>query len=116
MPAGSTAQLTSHLDVLPTLLHAMANEPFPIGHIHGRDLLHGPGAEQVLLAKPGRFARTILVRDAGRLAVRIALDEPEIVAIGFTGDADRPRDGATLPGEGPAAWLGGGAGTRPADP
>ena len=75
--------------VLPTLLHAMANEPFPIGHIHGGDLLHGPVAEQALLAKPGRFARAILVRDAGRLGMLRGAATSEV---GEPRDSRGPRD------------------------
>jgi membrane-anchored protein YejM (alkaline phosphatase superfamily) len=66
---------TTHVDVLPTLLHLLAGEPVAVDHSHGRDLLARDWPDHVLLAKPAAAAESevVLIRDQARLAFRLGL-------------------------------------------
>jgi hypothetical protein len=90
VPAGTYARASSHVDVLPTLLHAIARGPLPVRHVHGRDLFAGDAADQTLLARPDQPPRMVFVRDGTRADIRIDLSAPDIAVIGFTDDRDQP--------------------------
>jgi membrane-anchored protein YejM (alkaline phosphatase superfamily) len=90
VPAGIYARASSHVDVLPTLLHALAGGTLPVRHAHGRDLLAGEATDQALLSRPDQPPRMVFVHDTTRAEIRIELSAPDIAVIGFTDDRDQP--------------------------
>jgi phosphoglycerol transferase MdoB-like AlkP superfamily enzyme len=90
VPTGAHGRASSHVDVLPTILHAIARGALPIRHVHGRDLLMDDWADQALLSKPDRPPRVVFVRDTTRADIRIDLDAPDIAVVGFADEHDRP--------------------------
>lgn len=83
---GRTEELTMHVDVLPTLLHAAAGHPVSVGHIEGSDLLspHPPRMAMLLAYGNGtNHAKAVLVRRDERLAVQIMPDWNQIDVDGF---------------------------------
>jgi membrane-anchored protein YejM (alkaline phosphatase superfamily) len=83
---------TTHMDVAPTLLHALAGRHVPVAHCGGRDLLNGDASkrgqslgETVLLCpyrwvEPGEL---LLIRGRERMQFNYRLSEPEIHAVGY---------------------------------
>jgi hypothetical protein len=99
---------TSHEDVVPTLLHAVARRPMTIAGAHGRDLLAAvPTTDQVLLrpsslSEPGEL---VLVRGQQRLAFQYRSDRPEIEAIGFIDEAGQPEWRLQYQETSPVVWI-----------
>lgn len=105
LPTGLIRRATSHVDVLPTLLHALAGRAVPIQGTQGRDLLDGEWADQVWLARLDRPARTVLVRGDGRLDIRLSLDAPVLFTLGLVDAAARPQS-VPLRSEEVGMWIG----------
>jgi hypothetical protein len=77
---------TSHMDLLPTLVHAISGVDDPLHGAEGRDLLGPlPGDGGVLVSpyKPTQPQDLLLVREAGRLLFRVRSDRPELEAFAF---------------------------------
>jgi hypothetical protein len=90
IPAREITQPTTHTDVLPTLLHALAGREVPIRHIHGRDVLAATELGEEVLLCPYRARNPydlILIRGGERLQFKIRLDKPEIAMFGFCDEA-----------------------------
>lgn len=79
-------QPTTHSDVLPTLLHAIAGQEVKLENAHGRDVLSGePLSDQVLIC-PYRWKDPydlILIRGQDRMQFKIRLDRAWVEAYGF---------------------------------
>ena len=90
LPAGTYSRASSHVDVLPSVLHVIARGELPVRHIHGRDLFTGDWADQVLLSRPDQPPRMVFVQDTTRADIRIDLNAPDIVVVGFVDDHDQP--------------------------
>jgi hypothetical protein len=98
VPTTIMGGLTTHMDLLPTLLHVLAARKVEIAHAHGRDLLSDPPARAVLLA-PYRWQEPldlVLIRgEEGtgsqrafeRLHFNYRLSAPEINTFGFCDEA-----------------------------
>jgi hypothetical protein len=77
---------TSHLDVLPTLLHAVNGEHVPVRAGGGRDLLEvAPPLDQVLLSprQLNEPYELLLIRGDQRLLFKVHLSEPKILTYGL---------------------------------
>jgi hypothetical protein len=99
---------TSHEDVVPTLLHAVARRPVPVAGVHGRDLLESPPTtDQVLLRPSSRSepGELVLVRGQERLAFQYRADRPEIEALGFIDEAGQPEWRLEYQETSPVAWI-----------
>ena len=92
IPSRSLHDLSSHLDMLPTLLHAIEGQPVPIKNCCGRDHLarHGPNVEHLLMVNPLSDSQDLmLLASEGRLIVNVR-DEPfDLRVRGFAGDDGR---------------------------
>jgi hypothetical protein len=101
VPMGVMTHATSHVDLLPTLLHALAGRAVPVEHTHGRDLLARTWPDQVLLAAPERWSgRALLIRGAGRLEVRLPPGTRSIHAVHMVDEGAWPDWTARLgPGD-----------------
>jgi membrane-anchored protein YejM (alkaline phosphatase superfamily) len=90
VPAVRIEQPTTHVDVLPTLLHALAERHVPVAHAHGRDLLSGQPLENTAIITPFRWKQPydlMLIRGAQRMQFSYRLDSPEIDVYGFCDEA-----------------------------
>lgn len=95
-------QPTTHTDIMPTLLHALAGRPVPVAHAHGRDLLAAPELGEQVMICPYRWKDPydlILMRGEQRMQLKIRLDRAVIEAFGFCDKAGNldlsPRHVAT---------------------
>ncbi len=95
--ASSIEAPTTHVDLLPTLLHALAGRKLQIAHAQGRDLLDAVAADDagttlgstVLLA-PYRWQEPldlVLVRGDERMQFNYHLSAPQIKTFGFCDEA-----------------------------
>jgi membrane-anchored protein YejM (alkaline phosphatase superfamily) len=86
LPPRVIEQPTTHSDVLPTLLHALAGREVKIRHSHGRDVLGpAPLSEQVMIC-PFRWKDPydlILIRGSDRMQFKIRLDRAVVETLGF---------------------------------
>lgn len=79
-------QPTTHADVLPTLLHALAEKHVDLAHGHGRDLLGTAELLDQVLICPYRWREPydlVLIKQGERLNLKIRLDRPAVEAFGF---------------------------------
>ena len=85
LPQRTITRQTTHLDVLPTLLHALTGQPVPIAHCHGRDLfrLDGEPDEVLLIHEDPRYWKATLVRPGGRLGLYLRRLDPFVRVMGF---------------------------------
>jgi membrane-anchored protein YejM (alkaline phosphatase superfamily) len=91
IPVGVLSGPTTHADLTPTLLHAIAGRSVRELSTHGRDLLAEAALTHTLLANPDETpARAVLVRGNQRLELRIGLDRPVLYASGFVDAHHRP--------------------------
>lgn len=82
---------TAHMDLLPTLLHALAGKTVPVHNIHGRDLIAdaAPADEVVLVPANGPdWEGLVLIREKDRLAFKTSTSDPENVQTEFAGLID----------------------------
>lgn len=103
VPRAAIPTATTHADLLPTLVHALAGKPVPLAHAHGRDLLDGCQPDQVLIctmAKSRALAGSqvwdaLLIRQQERLHLKIGLRPPQIRVLGFFDTSGRfdPQQG-----------------------
>jgi hypothetical protein len=93
------------VDVVPTLVHALAREPLTPRGVHGRSLLGPLWADQVLLTAPSRPQRGVFVRGDRRLGLRLALDGPRIFSPGFVDARDDLDDAPLPPAADAATWA-----------
>lgn len=105
IPAATTHRATSHVDLLPTLVHALAGGPVTVPGAHGRNLLGEPIPDQVLLARLGHPARLLLIRGEDRLEIRLALETPAIHSLGFVDVHARPLPADGQPAASLASWA-----------
>jgi hypothetical protein len=85
-PSHTVEQPTTHADVLPTLLHALAGRELKVRSCHGRDVLAGTQLPDQVMICPYRWKDPydlILVRGADRLQFKIRLGRASVEAIGF---------------------------------
>jgi membrane-anchored protein YejM (alkaline phosphatase superfamily) len=83
---GTVTSATSHLDVLPTLLHAATGVADPVRGLDGRDLLgNTPPREDVFVApyKLGQPYEVLWLRGERRVLLRARVDRPELAAFAF---------------------------------
>jgi hypothetical protein len=96
VPQGVVTQLSRHMDILPTVLHAAAGRTVPLAHSHGRDMLAPASAGRQLVLYPASAPRgaqsLVLVHGERRLRVRLWLDRPVIYADGFINPHDQFDD------------------------
>jgi hypothetical protein len=86
LPARVIEQPTTHSDVLPTLLHALAGHEVPIQYAHGRDVLGEVKLGEQVMICPYRWKDPydlILVRGPDRMQFKIRTDRAAIEAYGF---------------------------------
>lgn len=87
IPSRAIDGMSLHVDILPTLLHALAGRAVPLEHQHGRDLLASePPREHVLLSHchVNRDRATILlVSSQDRLGMHLDLTTPKLRITGF---------------------------------
>lgn len=106
LPARTVEHLSSHVDVLCTLLHAAAGRPVAIAHCHGRDLLSEtsePG--QVLLAHESFGGwQLLLVRPDGRLSLNVRRSQQDVKVLGFYDEYGRVDPSVERPVEDLPAW------------
>jgi membrane-anchored protein YejM (alkaline phosphatase superfamily) len=90
LPPRVIDQPTTHSDVLPTLLHALAGKPISIAHAHGRDVLAAEQLPDQVLVCPYRWKDPydlVLIRADQRMQFKIRLDRPDVEAFGFCDQA-----------------------------
>jgi hypothetical protein len=77
---------TYHMDVLPSVLHALAGGHMPVAHVQGRDWFQDPAPTSALAAyaPPDRYVIQTQLR-AGGLRLRLDLDAraPLVTLLGF---------------------------------
>ena len=92
VPPGTVTRLTSHVDLLPTLLHLLAGKPAPVAHCQGRDL-RGPAqtADRVMLCTVQRYSgpwmEGVLVEPEGRVLFKAMTDKPCFIIQGRCDEA-----------------------------
>ncbi|MBI5571330.1 MAG: sulfatase-like hydrolase/transferase [Desulfomonile tiedjei] len=82
---------TSHMDVLPTLLHALAGKSVPIKNCQGRDLIADPAPEDKVALVPANGANwdgMVIIRGNNRLAYRTTTAPGETPSAQFSGQLD----------------------------
>lgn len=85
IPAREIDYATSHADVLPTLLSALAGQPVPVRHCYGQDLLSSPPREQLSVI-PYHWTNTgqmLLIRPDQRLMLSVNTKHPAADVTGF---------------------------------
>jgi membrane-anchored protein YejM (alkaline phosphatase superfamily) len=84
--SGRLNQVTSHADVLPTVLHVLQGAPQSIQHIQGRDWLTAAPRASMLEAHspPGGQLIEAQLRAQGRyLRINFSLTHPDLTLLGF---------------------------------
>ena len=82
---------TSHMDVLPTLLHTLAGKNVPIENCQGRDLIADPTPEDKVALVPANGANwdgMVLIRGNNRLAFRTTTGPGQKPSAQFAGMLD----------------------------
>ena len=84
VPARRISTTTWHGDVLPTLLHALADQNVPLKHAQGRNLMLGEPPDRALLAPLKWWSPVdlVLVRGTERWLFQAYTDRPEISLVG----------------------------------
>ena len=84
VPQSRIAQATTHADLLPTLLHVLAEKHVRLANTQGRDLLAGPVDDQSLIATTNDSSwEAVLIHGDRRLSLRISLREPTVRSLGY---------------------------------
>jgi len=84
---------TSHMDVLPTLLHAATGVPDPARGLDGRDLLAASAPRETLFVAPYNLTQPydlLWIRGERRLLFRVRTDRPLLDAFAFVDDSGFP--------------------------
>ncbi len=84
---------TSHMDVLPTLLHAATGVPDPARGLDGRDLLAASPPREALFVAPYKLTQPydlLWIRGERRLLFRVRTDRPVLDAFAFVDDSGFP--------------------------
>jgi hypothetical protein len=84
---------TSHMDVLPTLLHAATGVADPARGLDGRDLLASPTPREAIFVAPYKLTQPydlLWIRDERRLLLRVRTDRPLLDAFAFVDDSGFP--------------------------
>jgi hypothetical protein len=79
---------SSHMDVLPTLLHAVAGQTVPIRNCHGRDLLADKVEDTGIAITPLLGSYVVFVRGDDRFLIRADLKRGRPPSISFRGLID----------------------------
>jgi hypothetical protein len=79
---------TSHMDVLPTLMHALAGQTVPIRNCHGRDLLADEVEDTGIAITPLIGRDVVIVRDNERLLFKANLKPGTPPSVAFQGLID----------------------------
>jgi hypothetical protein len=90
VPQQSIQSPTTHMDILPTLLHALAGSHVHVAHSSGRDLLNRQSLSENVLLCPYRWSEPgelLLICGQERMQFNYRLSEPEISAFGFCTEA-----------------------------
>jgi arylsulfatase A-like enzyme len=104
IPRGRIKALTRHMDILPTILHALAGRHVPLEHTHGRDALV-PGFQNdhlVLFPYRGPQAASglVLIHHDRRVRVRLWFSRRTVQMEGYSDIHDHLDDTiAPRPGE-----------------
>ncbi len=109
VPVRSVAVPTSHVDVLPTLLHVLAGSPVPVRGLHGRDLTDaGFTGDHVVLTgfeNESEHSRSmVMVGPVGRLSLRLPHDD-QIIEVRGSVDARGTLIDAPPPDSQVALWA-----------
>lgn len=84
VPAGSISYSSSHVDVLPTLLHLATGVPMDIPHSHGQSLLTVRENRCQLLSQAHTNSwDVLLVDEQGRLGVKLPRHKEHVSVMGF---------------------------------
>ena len=92
--AGTVATPTSHLDVVPTLLHAATGVADPVRGLDGRDLLGDTRPRDDVFVAPYKLAQPydlLWLRGDQRVLLRARVDRPELAAFAFLDASGFPR-------------------------
>jgi len=82
------AMATSHMDVLPTLLHALAGQTVPIRNCHGRDLLDNDVEDSGIAITPLMGREVVIVRGEERFLFKASLKPSGPSSVAFHGLID----------------------------
>jgi len=99
---------TGHMDILPTLLHALAGQHVEINNTHGDDLLAEPtGPDRVVCTRLDRRDRwhMLMIQDDHRFLATIDLASPAVRAVGFVDENMKPLNEVPQ-GQTPELWAG----------
>lgn len=91
IPSRTITTATVHADVLPTMLHTLAQRPVPVAGCHGRDLIaqEAPEDKVVVVPASGRtFDGLIVVRGNQRALYRAGTDPGRPSAVEHVGFLD----------------------------
>jgi membrane-anchored protein YejM (alkaline phosphatase superfamily) len=94
VPPTTIASPTSHLDVLPTLLHAATGVADPTRGVDGRDLLGTTAPREDLFVAPYKLTQPfelLWLRGDQRMLLHARVDRPELDAFAFVDDTGFPR-------------------------
>lgn len=93
---GRVTALTRHMDVLPTVLHALAGRHVPLARTHGHDVLVPGFQNDHLVLTPYRgsqpAAGLVLIRGDQRVRVRLWFGRQSVQMEGFSDRNDRLDD------------------------
>jgi len=93
VPATRIETLTTHADILPTLLHILSGQEVKITGSTGRNLLTGNTSEQTVLftIHPDGRLHLLAVRGEHRLAFNADSRSPQLRVLGFQDALGRPK-------------------------
>jgi phosphoglycerol transferase MdoB-like AlkP superfamily enzyme len=89
----TTVGPTSHMDVLPTLLHAATGVADPVQGVDGRDLLAASPPREDVFVAPYKLTQPydlLWIRGDRRLLFRVRTDRPLLDAFAFVDDSGFP--------------------------
>ena len=98
--------LTMHVDLMPTLLHAVSGKHVTLDNTHGRDLFleAPPRAHAMIASQKKRSAYLVLMKEDQRLCLYAFLEKPHLTLHGFLDPTGQPLDMDLQP-EGVAEWT-----------
>jgi hypothetical protein len=95
VPRKQVSTATTHMDVLPTLLHVLAGRPVPIAHSDGRDLAaesNPPDRVAVVPANGKQWDGLVVVSGNKRLAFSRIVNRGGVPEPAFAGEIDEGGD------------------------
>lgn len=92
-PQGRIDRISTHMDVLPTLLHLLTDQSTPLAYAHGRDLLAETiGPDRAMLAHWDRRDEwyLLLIQNDLRFLIELDVRNANLRAVGFVDESMRP--------------------------